>query len=110
MKGTLLIPALLALALLHLALDEKAGIRPWLAMREELRDARSRNEELRREVAALEAEAVALQRPGFAQERAIREDLERVRPGELLVRMRPPTAAVPIGEPVREPAGQGAPR
>ena len=46
MKGILLIPALLVLALLWVAFDEEAGIRPWLHLRGELHDARDRIDSL----------------------------------------------------------------
>jgi hypothetical protein len=86
-KGILLIPALLVLALLWVAVDEEAGIRPWLHLRGELDDARGRIEALRSDVERLDAQAVALDDRGFDLERAIREELDLVGPGQTLIRM-----------------------
>lgn len=88
MKGILVVPALLAVALLHAALDEDAGIRRWLHLRAELSDARGRIEALRTEVADLRSDAQRLESDPFALERAIREDLGLARPGQSVVRLR----------------------
>jgi cell division protein FtsB len=86
-KGILVIPVLLGLALLQVAFDDDAGIRQWLHLRGELEDAHGRIEALRAEVDDLEREADVLDVRGFALERAIREELELVRPGQTLVRL-----------------------
>jgi cell division protein FtsB len=89
----LAIPALLAAALAVAWLDQDSGLRAWLGLRRDAADARGRIEALKHEIADLEAEAAALASDPFAQERAIREELEWARPGETVVRMPPPSAA-----------------
>ena len=88
MRGILVIPVLLVLALGHAALDEEAGIRCWLHLRGELAEARARIEGLRGEIAELRLEAQRLEADGFATERAIREELEYARPGQTVLRLR----------------------
>ena len=88
MRGTLVIPVLLVLALGHAALDEEAGIRRWLHLRGELAEARARIEVLRGEIAELRFEAKRLEEDDFATERAIREELEYARPGQTVLRLR----------------------
>ncbi len=87
MRGILVIPALLGLALLRVAFDGEAGIRPWLHLRAELQVARTRIELLRSQVAGLEREAELLDVRGFELECAVREELELVRPGQTLIRL-----------------------
>jgi cell division protein FtsB len=86
-KAVLVVVALVAAAFVHAALDSESGIGTWLRLRAELRDAQSRNAALRDEIAALGAEAAALERGGFAVERAIREELGFARPGESVLRL-----------------------
>jgi len=85
MRAILVASALLVLA--HAVLDEDAGIRQWWHLRAELADARARIEALSREVEELHAEAQQLEEGGFATERAIREELGLVRPGQTLLRL-----------------------
>ena len=86
MKGILLVPVLLVVALFWVALDQEAGIAPWLHLRGELEDAHVRIDSLRSDVEALEREAVLLDVRGFELERAIREELDLVGPGQTLIR------------------------
>jgi len=86
-RGILVIPALLGLALLRVAFDGEAGIQPWLHLRAELQDAHTRIEVLRAQVEELEREADLLDVRGFALESAVREELELVRPGQTLIRL-----------------------
>ncbi len=88
MRGILVIPDLLGLALLRVAFDGEAGIQPWLHLRGELQDAHTRIEALRAQVEGLEREAELLDVRGFELEAAVREELELVRPGQTLVRFR----------------------
>ena len=88
----------LALGVARAALDADSGLQPWLHLRAELADARGRIEALRDETARLRDEAGRLQDDDFAVERAIREELELVRPGQTLVRLRRagvPSARIP---------------
>ena len=87
MRGTLVVPVLLVLALGQAALDEETGIRCWLHLRGELAEARTRIEGLRGEIAELRLEAQRLEAGGFATERAIREELEYARPGQTVLRL-----------------------
>ena len=95
MRGILVIPAVLAVAGLHAALDEDAGIRHWRHLRAELSDARGRIDALRAEVATLNARAERLETDDFAMERAIREELGLTRPGQRVVRLRPRDLSTP---------------
>jgi len=76
-----------AVAFVAAALDEEAGIARWLHLRSELADARGRIEHFHAEISLLEREAELLKGDAFALERAIREELELVRPGQQLVRL-----------------------
>jgi cell division protein FtsB len=86
-KALGLVAALVAAAVVYATLDSEAGIGTWLRLRGELRQSQAHNARLRDEIAALAAEARALEQGGFALERAMREELGLVRPGETLVRL-----------------------
>jgi cell division protein FtsB len=90
----LLIPALVAAALLVAWLDSDSGIRTYLRLRDDVRASEVRLDALRAEIGALQAEAEALEESDLALERAIREELEWARPGETVVRL-PPAPATP---------------
>jgi len=79
------------------ALDEDAGLRQWLHLRSELADARERIAGLREGNRALEEQAAGLELGSFEMERAIREELELVRPGQTLVRLR--RGDLPLSDP-----------
>ena len=79
--------AAVAAVLVVAALDEDAGLARWIHLRGELADARGRIADLRDEVDGLEREAELLEGDPFALERAIREELEFVRPGQQLIRL-----------------------
>jgi cell division protein FtsB len=85
-RGLLLIPALVAAALVYAAFDPDSGIKTWLQMRADLEASHTRIEEVRREIRALQRDAAVLENDAFAIESAIREDLKLARPGETLVR------------------------
>jgi cell division protein FtsB len=88
----LAIPALLVAALALAWLDADSGLRAWLGLRRDVDAARARVQALHGEIAELGAEASALATEAFAQERAIREELEWALPGETVVRMPAPAA------------------
>jgi cell division protein FtsB len=90
MRRLWLAPALLATGLAVAILDGDSGLRSWWRLRDDLASARVRIEGLEEERSRLEAEVTALESDPFALERAIREDLELARPGELVVRFRRP--------------------
>ena len=79
----------LCLALVLAVVDTDAGVRTLVSLRSEAESARRRLAGLERSVATLEGEVEALQHDPSAIERAIREDLEMVRPGEWVVRFAP---------------------
>ncbi len=87
MRAVGLVLAPLAAALVFAGFDSDAGIRTWWRLRADLAAAEERITALHVEVEALERSAGALRQEPFALERAIREDLDWVRPGEVLVRM-----------------------
>lgn len=95
MRGLLAAPLCILIALAYAWLDGDQGIRTWLALRADVARAEARIAALREEVAELEAEIAAFGESPFALERAIREELDWVRPGEVLVRM--PSANGPAG-------------
>jgi cell division protein FtsB len=84
------IPALLGAATLYSVFDDGTGIRTWLRLAADLRTAQENIAALRLEVAELRREAAALESDPVALERAIREDLEYARPGEVVVRLPSP--------------------
>ena len=65
---------------------QQSGLPAWFALRSELAAARARIGALSERTAALRIEIDALEQHEFALERAIREDLELARPGEIVVR------------------------
>ena len=86
-KALMLAAAFIAAALVYAAFDSDAGLGTWLRLRRELHESQERNAALRTEIAQLEQESAALERGGFAVERAIREELGFVRPDETLMRL-----------------------
>ena len=85
-------PVLLALALVCAAvgyawLVPESGFPTWLRLRDEVAQAEDRIHWLERQNTVLRDEVAALRTDPFAQERAVREELGWVRPGETLVRV-----------------------
>ena len=58
----------------------------WLRLRSDLADSSERVAALKRSAEALQIQIEALESQPFALEKAIREDLELARPGEVVVR------------------------
>ncbi len=88
MKPTLLLLVLLlGVAAIALA-DRSSGVPMWLRLRDALVLRTERVSALTRSTEALQAEIEALESQPFALEKAIREDLELARPGEVVVRFR----------------------
>jgi cell division protein FtsB len=81
------IPALVVAALVFATIDGDSGLRTWWRLRADLDEARGRIASLREEVGTRRDAANSLEQDEFAIERAIRERLEYVRPGETLVRV-----------------------
>ena len=86
MKPTLLmLVLLLGVAVIALA-DRSSGVPMWLRLRDALVLRTERVAALTRTTEALQAQIEALESQPFALEKAIREDLELARPGEVVVR------------------------
>jgi cell division protein FtsB len=92
-RGLLLIPALVGVAIVCAAVDQGSGIRKSLQLRADLRASRARIESLRTQVEELRREAAALEGDPFAVERAIREDLGFARRGETVLLLPPAVGA-----------------
>jgi len=86
-KLLLIIPALLAAALIYISADRGTGLSTWVHDRDSLENSQEQIERLEAEIVHLKAEADRLERDPFAIERAIREDLEWARTGETVVRL-----------------------
>jgi cell division protein FtsB len=98
--------ALVAAAALYAWLAADEGVPTWRRLRAEVERARGRVRGLEAGNAALSGEIRALQGDPFAQERAVREVLRWVRPGEVLVRVpdeEGSKALPPVGAPPRVP-------
>ena len=71
--------------------DGDSGLRMWARLREDVALGRERVDALVQETEALRGQIEALEKTTFALEKAIREDLELARPGEVIVRFRDET-------------------
>ncbi len=99
------LPALVAAAFLFAWIDGDAGLRAWRSLRSDRDEANGRIAALREDVETRRRDAVALEADEFVIERAIRERLEYVLPGEKLVVLRDYENKVPLGiEPLGRPA------
>jgi cell division protein FtsB len=87
--GVWLTIGVVSVALVLALVDGESGLRTWWALREDLRGAQARIEQLKSNVSELESESGGLTGAGepFALERAIRERLVYARDGETLVRL-----------------------
>jgi cell division protein FtsB len=100
--GTFVIAAIALSALL----DEESGVEIWRDLRRDLDTASARVERLMRENDALRSEIAMLESEPAALDRAIREELDLVRPGEVVVRFEPtPTSLVDEPRPGGSAAG-----
>ena len=87
MKRLWVIPAILAMALIYALIDGDSGVRTWLELRSDVVAAQVRIEDLRSEIDATERELDLLETDPFAMERAIREELDLARPGEVVIKV-----------------------
>jgi cell division protein FtsB len=85
------LPVIAAAGLALTLADRESGLVVWYETHEELEVSRARIAALNTRVETLKSEIVALERDPFALERAIREELELARPGEIVVRFAPPS-------------------
>jgi cell division protein FtsB len=98
-----IVPAVLAVGVMVTLTDQTSGLSTWLRLSAELGESQARIFALEAETAGLRAEISALSGNDFALERAIREDLELARPGEVVVRFARPMghAATPSNRATR---------
>ena len=110
MRAYLIVPAVLAVGLAVTLTDQTSGLPTWLRLSAELDDSQARIIALEAETAGLRAQIDALSANDFALERAIREDLQLARPGELVVRFARPLghAATPSNQPANGTAQPAA--
>ena len=78
--------AVTVLGIVLVLIDEKSGVAEWQRLRSELAVSQARIEELSARAETLREQITELEQDPFAVERAIREELGLVRPGERLVR------------------------
>ena len=88
-----LVPTILGIGLVLSLADGESGLLPWYELRQELEGSRDRIATLGQRVESLDHEISALERDPFALERAIREELELARPGEVVIRFSPQPSA-----------------
>jgi cell division protein FtsB len=86
-KPLLIIPVLLAAALIYISADRGSGLSTWMRDRDALDNSTEQIERLEAEIVQLKAEVGRLESDPFAIEQAIREDLEWARAGEIVVRI-----------------------
>jgi len=94
-KSLLIIPALLAAALIYISVDRGAGLSTWMRDRDALEDSTDQIAQLEAEIVQLKAEVSRLESDPFAIEQAIREELEWARAGETVVRIPGPSDSNP---------------
>ena len=85
MRALLLVATLVVGAIGLAVVDRESGVSRWLELRRDLAEARARIERLSWEAADLQRQIQALEGGGFALERAIREDLDLAKPGEVVI-------------------------
>ncbi|MBW2233714.1 MAG: septum formation initiator family protein [Deltaproteobacteria bacterium] len=86
MRAYWLVPAVVAAGFIVAFTDQESGVPAWLRARADLRDSQGRVGVLRAETEKLRTEIRSLETDPFALERAIREELELARKGEVIVR------------------------
>ena len=86
MRAYWLVAAVTVLGIVLVLIDEKSGVAEWQRLRSELAVSQARIEELSARAETLREQITELEQDPFAVERAIREELGLVRPGERLVR------------------------
>ncbi len=87
MRPLLIIPALIAGALIYIAADQGSGIPTWIRQRADIESSDERIAKLESEIDRIKREVESLRDDRYAIERAIREDLEYARPTEVVIRI-----------------------
>ena len=93
LRAQWLVPTILVAGLGLSLADRESGLLAWYEIRGKLNVSRERIATLRDRAEVLKAEISALKADPFALERAIREELELARPGEVVVRFKRSSAA-----------------
>jgi cell division protein FtsB len=96
LRSSLLVLGLAVCAAMLAVVDRDSGIPTWLRLRSELAESDARVRQLEAETIALRGQIEELRTRPWAIERAIREDLDLARPGEVLVRFRQVGTTEPI--------------
>jgi len=89
LKALLLGTFVIAAIAISAMLEQDSGLGIWFELRHDLEVSSERVERLVRENEALKSEIALLEREPAAIDRAIREELDLVLPGELVVRFEP---------------------
>lgn len=84
-----LVPAVVFVGFVLVSLDQASGLPAWGRLRAELKGSQGRIEVLRERAVGLRSEIDSLEEDPSSLERAIREELELARPGEVVVRFAP---------------------
>ena len=82
-------PAVLLVGFALVSFDQVSGLPAWARLSAELAGSQGRVEVLRERVVGLRSEIASLEGDPSSLERAIREELELARPGEVVVRFAP---------------------
>lgn len=104
MKVLSLVTLAIAVAAVFAMLDQDSGIAIWRELRRDLETSNARVEQLLRENEALRGEIAILESEPAALDRAIREELDLVLPGEVVVRFEPTRSEEPASESSAPPA------
>lgn len=86
MRAYWLVPAVVAAGFVVAVIDQESGVPAWLRSRADLQNSQARVAALSAGNDKLRAEIRSLEEDPFALERAIREELELAREGEVIVR------------------------
>ncbi|MBY0400544.1 septum formation initiator family protein [Myxococcota bacterium] len=93
MKVLSLVTLAIAVGSILSLLDQDSGLSIWLELRRDLETSDARVERLVRQNEALRGEIAILENEPAALDRAIREELDLVLPGEVVVRFEPVASA-----------------
>ena len=89
MKSSLLVLGLAVCAVTLAVVDQDSGVPTWFRLRADLDSSQARIRQLESETEDLRAQIADLETHPWAVERAIREDLDLTKPGEVLIRFTP---------------------
>jgi len=87
MARFLIVPVIFILSLAYALLNRDGNLRTWTSLRGDVREGRERIVILEKENAELRKAIDGFKEESFDEERFFREELELVRPGEVLVKL-----------------------